>query len=108
MQDFFFIFRLGEEYLLKKAFTGNIISKFKLKISATKTPTYLTTLRTFYLSYSPAILLSLGCILGDQEARSNSVRQQAKQNLQWRQQTKTLYCHGTYRQPANHILGKKQ
>jgi len=48
-----------------------------------------------------------GCIVGDQEAGSYSLRQQTKQDLQRWKQTETLYCNGINWQPAYYILGKK-
>lgn len=53
------------------------------------------------LSYLP------GCILGDQEAMSYSLRQQTQQDLQRWKQTETLYRNGINWQPAYYILGKK-
>ena len=53
------------------------------------------------LSYLP------GCIVGDQEAVSYSLRQQTKQDLQRWKQTETLYRNGINWQPAYYILGKK-
>ena len=52
------------------------------------------------LSYLP------GCIVGDQEAVSYSLRQQTKQDLQRWKQTETLYRNGINWQPAYYILGR--